>query len=151
METHGWCEADSCHQPAISRCTRCGQALCAAHTVVDYRHLPGGQRPYCAECDRERRDVYAQARRQGARVTAWSAFGAIVGAIVGYGAGILLTPDSFTHTVTTDAGFLVGLAVALSVALATSRPASSEALAGRSAAPQAASPTESGRIDSPHS
>lgn len=125
MQIEEWCEVSACHQQAVGECAHCHRALCADHTVIDYRHLPGGQRPYCLECDRERRSLYLEARRQGLRATAWSGVGAIVGAIVGYGVSVLLTPDSFTHSVTTDFGFISGLAIALSAALATNRTAQS--------------------------
>ncbi len=110
------CEVGACGQFATERCASCGRALCRDHTITDYSHLPGGQRPYCGACDSERRRLYQVARRKGLRAVAWSAGGATIGAVAGYVVGALATSDSFAHTVTTDVGFVVGLAAALWIA-----------------------------------
>ncbi len=107
------CEIGTCSQVATQRCTKCGRALCPDHTVTDYTHLPGGQRPYCSDCDAERRELYQRARQKGLSAVAWSAGGAITGSIAGYIVGALATSDSFAHTVTTDVGFVLGLIAAL--------------------------------------
>ncbi len=107
------CAATGCAEPAVTRCANCGLPFCARHLVADFANLPGGQRPYCAACDAARRALYQRVRGQGLRAIATSAVGALGGALVGSGVGLLLSTDSFAHTVTTDLGFLVGLAVAL--------------------------------------
>lgn len=116
------CEIDRCDALAVRQCARCGRALCQQHLVTDYQHLPGGQRPYCQACDVERRQIYQRVRTQGARVIAWSLGGAVVGAITGFLTSAAITPDSFTHTVATDLGFVAGLALALLGALSTAKP-----------------------------
>ena len=110
------CEMGACSQVATQRCAGCGRALCHDHTVTDYTHLPGGQRPYCVDCDAQRRQLYQRARQKGLSAVAWSAGGAITGAIAGYVVGALATSDSFAHTVTTDVGFILGLIAALFIA-----------------------------------
>ena len=125
MDKSSTCDVDCCGALAVQHCGHCGRALCRQHTVTDYRHLPGGQRPYCQKCDAERREIYQRVRKQGIRAIAWSMGGAIVGAIGGYLTGAAITSDSFTHTVATDVGFIAGLAVALLGVLATARPRNS--------------------------
>lgn len=110
------CEVEACGKFATERCASCRRALCRDHTIADYAYLPGGQRPYCVECDSDRRQLYQVARRTGLRAVAWSAGGAVIGAAVGYVVGALATSNSFAHTVTTDVGFVLGLAAALSIA-----------------------------------
>jgi hypothetical protein len=122
MDHIGTCEIDACGQMAVQRCAHCGRALCSGHVVEDYNYLPGGQRPYCVECDAERRQLYERIRRQGLRAIAWSGGGALAGSILGYVVGVVVTADSFTHTVTTDVGFVAGLGLALLVALPSIRP-----------------------------
>ncbi|MGH2458598.1 MAG: hypothetical protein ACRDIY_06990 [Chloroflexota bacterium] len=119
------CGVDGCGAPATRRCASCGCALCRDHAIADYHHLPGGQRPYCRQCDGERRAIYRRLRVQGRRAIGWSAGGAFVGAVVGYLTVAAITPDSFSHTIGADVGFLVGLALALLVALSTARPGAS--------------------------
>lgn len=114
------CEVEGCVETAVRHCANCGRALCRQHTVADYSHLPGGQRPYCVDCDAERRQLYQNVRTRGGRAILWSGAGAIAGSVIGYSVSALITPDSFAHTVTTDVGFVVGLAAALLVALARS-------------------------------
>ncbi|HUX86244.1 MAG TPA: hypothetical protein VMW65_04520 [Chloroflexota bacterium] len=111
------CQFVGCSVAAERRCARCMRQICDRHTIADYHHLPGGQRPYCLECDAERQQLYQAMRRQGLRAIVWSGIGAIIGAFLGHTAGTLLSPDSFTHTVTTDVGFLMGLGGALLGAL----------------------------------
>jgi hypothetical protein len=90
---------------------------CEQHAVANFNYLPGGQRPYCIDCDAEREELYQTMRRQGLRAIVWSGLGGIAGAIAGYGVGALVSSDSFVHTVSTDLGFLAGLALALAGSL----------------------------------
>lgn len=117
MNARVGCEVDACEEIAVQQCTNCGRALCRGHTVADYSHLPGGQRPYCTDCDAERRQVYRRVRAQGLRAIAGSAAGAVAGSAVGYLAGVVVTSASFTHTVTTDVGFIAGMSIGLVAAL----------------------------------
>lgn len=116
------CEIDGCGGFPALLCARCGRALCRQHAIAAYQHLPGGQRPYCPECDAERRSLYEAVKPQGARAVAVSLAGAVLGAIGGYLASVAFTPDSFVHSIVTDVGFLAGLALALRWALSTGRP-----------------------------
>ncbi|HLH72810.1 MAG TPA: hypothetical protein VKX96_05965 [Chloroflexota bacterium] len=116
------CAIAGCSNVADRCCTRCRRSICVAHIVEDYHHLPGGQRPYCTECDAERQRLYQAMRRQGLRAIVWSGIGAVVGAFAGHTVGTLFSPASFTHTVATDIGFLLGLGAALFGALARARP-----------------------------
>jgi hypothetical protein len=122
MEASGLCDVPECGAAALERCARCDRALCQNHVVRDYSHLPGGQRPYCPECDAERRRVYRTTRTLGLRAIVWSGAGAVVGSSLGYLAGALVTAESFTHTVTTDVGFVAGLAGALIMCLKRANP-----------------------------
>ena len=124
------CEIDRCDASAVHQCANCGRALCRQHLVTDYRHLPGGQRPYCQKCDFERRQIYQRVRTQGVRAIAWSLGGAFIGAVVGFLTSAAITPDSFTHTIGTDLGFIAGLALALLGALSTATPADSRDTTG---------------------
>ena len=107
------CQIDRCPDAAKRHCARCERPICDRHTIADYHYLPGGQRPYCLECDAERQQLYQAMRVQGLRAIIWSGIGAIIGTFLGHTAGTLLSPDSFTHTVATDVGFLIGLGGAL--------------------------------------
>lgn len=115
------CAVASCTRAAETSCANCGRPLCREHTVADFSHLPGGQRPYCPECDARRRELYRAARSHGWKAILWSGGGALIGSAFGLVVGILVTRDSFAHTVTTDVGFLIGLAVALFLALRRGR------------------------------
>lgn len=117
MDPDRLCEIAECGETATVSCVNCGRGICPRHTVADYTNLPGGQRPYCAGCDAERRRLYQAARGRGFRAILWGVGGAVVGSAGGYLIGALASPDSFTHTVTTDLGFLAGLAVALLAAV----------------------------------
>ena len=107
------CQIDRCPDAAKRHCAHCERPICDRHTIADYHYLPGGQRPYCLECDAERQQLYQAMRVQGLRAIIWSGIGAIIGTFLGHTAGTLLSPDSFTHTVATDVGFLIGLGAAL--------------------------------------
>ena len=122
MEALEPCDVPECGAAAVERCARCGRALCQGHVVRDYSHLPGGQRPYCPQCDAERRQVYRTTRTLGLRAIVWCAAGAIVGSSIGYLVGAMVTADSFAHSVTTDVGFIVGLAGALLLSLNQAKP-----------------------------
>jgi hypothetical protein len=111
------CHIRGCGRDGTMVCARCGQPVCDRHVVADFQYLPGGQRPYCSACDDERRQLYQAARRQGLKAILWSGGGAVVGSLLGGEVGVLLSLDSFAHTVTTDVGFVLGLAVALILAI----------------------------------
>lgn len=115
------CATQGCGRTGVAICCRCGSQVCERHLVTDDQHRPGGQRPSCTTCDRERREAYQLVRRHGLRAILWSGGGAIVGALAGEGIGHLITTDSFAHTVTTDLGFVLGLSFALYLALTTTR------------------------------
>jgi len=124
VEMQELCTIAQCAETAVTHCARCGQALCRRHAIADYTHLPGGQRPYCPVCDAERRRLYETVRVGAPRVILWSGIGAVLGAVVGRFIGVLATPDSFAHAITTDLGFVAGLAGALFIALESTRPRS---------------------------
>lgn len=124
VEIQELCTVEQCAETAVTHCARCGQALCRRHAIADYTHLPGGQRPYCPVCDAERRRLYETVRVGAPRVILWSGIGAVLGAVVGRFIGVLATPDSFAHAITTDLGFVAGLAGALFIALESTRPRS---------------------------
>lgn len=111
------CHVAGCSRAATLSCARCGAPVCDHHVVADYQYLPGGQRPYCVACDDERRQLYRAARRQGLKAILWSGSGAIVGSVLGAAVGAAVSTDSFAHTVAADVGFLLGLGVALLLAL----------------------------------
>jgi len=56
-------------------------------------------------------------RRQGLRAILWSGGGGIAGSVIGAAIGAAVFQNSFAHTVTTDVGFLLGLGVALLLAI----------------------------------
>ncbi|HEX5416439.1 MAG TPA: hypothetical protein VFZ25_12290 [Chloroflexota bacterium] len=111
------CHIAGCGRDGTMVCARCGQPVCDRHVVADFQYLPGGQRPYCSACDDERRRLYQAARRQGLKAILWSGGGAVAGSLLGGEVGTLLFTDSFAHTVATDIGFVLGLAVALVLAV----------------------------------
>jgi hypothetical protein len=115
------CEVGRCGQNGLVDCARCGRRICARHTVADFNYLPGGQRPYCVECDAERQELYRSYRVRGLRAILFSGGGALIGSVLGYLVAALVTADSFTHSIITDVGFMVGLAVALLASLRSAR------------------------------
>ena len=111
------CNVVGCGRDATTYCERCKRPVCDRHVVSDYQHLPGGQRPYCSRCDGERQQLYQAMRRQGLKAIIWSGGGAIAGSLLGDAVGTAISSNSFAHTVVTDVGFLLGLAVALLLAI----------------------------------
>lgn len=111
------CGVSGCDREGTISCAHCDRLVCAEHAVADFTYLPGGQRPYCVDCDAERQRLYQATRFRGARLTLWSGAGAILGSIAAYLAAALVTADSFAHSIGAGAGFMVGLALALFFAL----------------------------------
>lgn len=115
------CAIPNCSETATQRCYHCQRAICSGHTIQEFLHRPGGQRPYCIECDAERQRLYQGMRTQGFPALILSCVGAVIGAMGGYGIGTLVTTNSFGHTIATDVGFLGGFGLALWGALQRSR------------------------------
>jgi hypothetical protein len=133
------CGVARCGQWASTRCVRCGRPLCAGHVVESYSYRPGGQRPFCPDCDAARERIYQSMRTQGLRAIVWSGAGAVIGSVVGHTVGDLISTNSFTHTFATDLGFLAGLGLALFGALSWANrgtPAPAEASTGDEPSPR---------------
>lgn len=107
------CEVRGCGQRGAVRCAHCDRPICPQHVVADFNYLPGGQRPYCVDCDLARRTMYQNVRFAGARTVGWSGIGALVGSVLGYLAAAALIADSSARSVATDVGFTAGLALGL--------------------------------------
>lgn len=112
-DTAPLCEVRGCGQRSLVRCARCDRSICRQHVVADFTYLPGGQRPYCLDCDQERRTLYQAVRFAGARTLLGSGTGAVAGAALGYVGAAATISDSFTRSVVTDIGFMAGLVLGL--------------------------------------